>query len=257
MNKIIAHFVFLMVAAVVFSATQLHAGLAITPARSEVNMVPGTSCSGSYTVRNDYTKDALIEVAFRDWFTLPENEATPLSQWVSVEPSSFSLKSGESKQVNYTVHMPTGITGVSVDMLSFTPSVAEDSGVTMMMSVSLYVTAKGTEKAAWDVEDIKVTKSPTEFRVSAVVKNSGNVHVRPAGNVAVFTAGNVPVCSMNINEGRPVYPGASRPISAYYTNVSVLKAGFYTVVLTVDGAGEQKTKKIKFKINKAGEVNLK
>lgn len=257
MKITVFRFAFIVSAVVYFSSVHLYAGLAVTPARSEVRMIPGTEVAGKFTVRNEFQQDALIEAVFNDWFTLPENEHMPLSRWVTVNPSSFTLRPGESRDVAYTVHMPTGAAGVSVNMLSFTPTVSDGMGVTTVISVSLYVTAIGTERSSWDLENISLTKSATEFRVGAVVKNTGNIHVRPAGLVKVYTAGNVPVCAMNINEGRPVYPGASRPISAFYTNVAALKAGSYKAEIVVDGAGEQKTKTIKFKINKAGEVKIK
>jgi hypothetical protein len=246
-----------IVSYIIFAVVQSHAGLSITPARVEVLNAPGTCCEGKYTVRNDYPGTARIAVGFRDWFVLPENGNIPVSGWVSVKPAEFVLKSGKSRDVHYTVHIPTVAKGVSVGMVSFTPTVENDQGITTMMSVSLYVTAAGTEKLDWKIDDVKLSKAASEFTVTAIVSNSGNVHVRPTGRVTIVDGNSAPVFTMNIPEGRPVYPGSYRAMTATTSTVIVFKEGEYSAIVTVSSAGEQKTQKIDFIINKMGEATIK
>jgi hypothetical protein len=246
----------MIVSFIVFAAVQGHAGLTITPARYEGIVAPGKSCEGVYTVRNDFPTKTEVIASFRDWFILPENNNIPISGWISIKPNEFLLKPGESKDVHFTVHVPTAAKGVSVAMFSFSPR-AEKNGITSMMSVSLYITVAGTEKIGWEINDIKLDKSSSEFKMTAQVQNKGNVHVRPSGTVTINSANKDLVFAMIIPEGRPVYPGAIRSIKASSTAVSALTKGEYSAIVKVSGDGEEKIKNINFIINDAGELIIK
>jgi P pilus assembly chaperone PapD len=248
--------IFFLTVFISFAAVSAYAGLAITPARQEVSLTPGKTFEGTYNVRNEYATPVKIKADFRDWFVLPENKNSKISDWLSISPTEFPLQPGESKDVSYTIHLPVTAQGVSVAMLSFIPEFESEQGVTMMVSVSLYVTAAGTEKADWEIQDVKITKTASEFTVSALVNDKGNVHIRPAGTVSVLS-GNKTLFTLDFAEGRPVYPGTSRTIVASNNNSVSLEEGKYTAVADISGAGQEKKKTTDFVINNSGEVIVK
>lgn len=237
-----------------FLASQAFAGLTVSPARQEISLVPGGTYQGSFTVRNDYDVPTSIKTDFRNWFALPENKDINISDWLSVTPSEVFLNPGESKDVNYTVRLSTVAQGVSVAMVSFIPEVSSEQGVTMVVSVSLFVTAAGTEKVNWDIGDVTFGTS-SSFSVSAAIRNNGNVHLRPQGNIQVLSGGNA-IAGLDFAAGRPVYPGASRSLVASTDKPVQLPAGKYTAIVLVKAAGQEKIKKMNIVVSKTGEVAI-
>lgn len=233
----------------------LQAGLTVTPSRVEVAAPPGGRFEGKYTVRNDYNTPAKIKVEFRDWFVLPENSGINISDWLSVSPLEFSLQPNESREVQYAVHLSTSARGVQVGMVSFIPQTGEEQGVTLMVSVSIFVTAKGTERIDWEIPDVKLAKASGKLQVTALVKNDGNVHLRPSGSVTILSGGKI-AAQLDFLESRPVYPGLSRSILARSDGDAALLAGKYTALIDIKCYGQEKTKKINFNVKQSGELAI-
>jgi P pilus assembly chaperone PapD len=244
----------IVVASILLSCAIAHAGLSVTPARQEIVVQPGDTCTGVYSVRNEYDTRANISVEFRDWFILGANKHHAISDWLKISPSQFTLLPGESKDVEYAVRLSTDAQGVSVGMISFIPQIENDPGVTLVISVSLFVTAAGTEKTDWQIEDIKIEQASGQMRFAGKIKNNGNVHVRPTGTARIVS-GKREVAQLNFDEGRPVYPGTVRSIVS--SDVPALKKGKYTAIVSLSGNGQNKDKKITFKIAKSGEIAIK
>jgi len=236
----------------VIPAASAYAGLTVTPSRQEVTMAPGSACQGSYEVRNDYATPIDVHVEFRDWFVLPENKGNEISKWLSVTPKELSLQPGESKKVTYSVQLPKTVKGVSAAMVSFIPATEDEEGVSMMLSVALFVIAHGTEKISWDIGSVNIYPAQSGFSISAIVRDEGNIHLRPQGTAEIFSK-NKKILALQFPEGRPVYPGSYRTLVVSY-GASGLGEGKYSAVLRITAAGKEKTKKIHFTVSKTGAI---
>ncbi len=231
-----------------------YAGLTVTPSRTEISLVPGGSFEGSMTVRNDNDVPANVFASVRDWFVLPENKGLTASDWLVIVDSEVYLKPAETRDIKYEVRLSTAAQGSLVAMMSFVPQIEGDQGgITLMVSVSVFVTAKGTEKIDWDVSDVKIDDQTGKLQFSAVVANNGNVHLRPVGNVVIYSKTEV-VDSFNFSEGRPSYPGTPRSFVA--VSKSDIKPGKYIAKINLQCYGQMKEKEVKFKIDKKGVAQI-
>ncbi len=233
----------------------LNAGLMVEPTRQEIALPPGGEYEGSYKVTNDFGKTTDISVNSRYWYVAKEEEKNiKISDWLQILPSSFTFEPNETKEVKYKVKISTSITGMRAVMISFVPG--GQQGVTLIVSVSLFVTVKGTERVDWDFSMPKIKSSQAGVQFSTIVKNDGNVHVRPSGYIKVIYKKNETI--LNILEGRPAYPGQTRMIIASGNEKDTFpKPGKYKVIVSLTGAGITKEKVFKVQVKKTGEVTIK
>lgn len=233
-----------------------NAGLRVEPARQEITLKPGGTFDGSYRVTNDLGKTTDISVETRYWYVSKEEEENvKVSDWLTVTPSSFTFKQGESVDVRYSVKMSTHVTGTRVVMVTFVPGGQE--GVTLVVSVSLYVTMQGTQKIEWDFSKFRLTSYQGTAQFSVDVGNTGNVHVRPSGYVEVkYKKKKAKI--LNILEGRPVYPSQSRQVIAQGQLKEIFpKFGKYKVRVSLTSGDITKEKNYDVQIKKTGEVIIK
>ncbi len=235
------------------TATSLYAGLQINPSRAELVLKPGASYDASYNVRNEYGTPIDVRVSTKDWYVLPANKKKGLSvsRWLSVSTSSFHLFPGESKDVAYHVIVPKDISGATVAMISFMPSTGKEQGVSLVVSVPVFLTAAGTEKIDWRITDEKMSTFGGKQQISCTIRNGGNIHLRPSGFVEIVAAGKK-LADLKFLEGRPVYPGSYRQIVA--RSDSILPAGSYQLIYRVSCAGREKRVKKTARILKSGET---
>ncbi len=231
---------------------QVWAGLTVYPTRTEMTLAPGSKRQGVITVQNNEPKGSNIDVQVRDWVVLSENLSFKLSDWLTLQTSSFYLESEEKKTIAYTVNLPTSAVGVSAAMISFLPDA--DSGVRMKLSVSLYVTAEGTEKKAWNIESVKlVMKSTGNLEANISVINTGNVHVRPEGFLKLSKDGSE-LCRAVVSDTRPVYPGKDKEIVVSISNCFLEPGDYEATLMLNSGPGKVLDKSKKFKIQNNGEI---
>jgi hypothetical protein len=229
------------------------AGITITPVRVEAPLPPGGSYLGKYTVRNDYDVPIKVNVSARDWFVLPENRGIKIDDWLVLSPREISLKPGESGYVDYSVTISTKSVGALVGMVSFVPVLEKDQGFTLMVSAGIFIPVKGTEKIDWSFSDVKVASDRGKLQVSALVKNSGNIYLRPEGSVTI-RSGKKAVQEIKLPEGRPVYPGRSREVIGSSDAIFKLEEGSYKASISIECYGQKKMKELKFIVDKAGNV---
>lgn len=230
-----------------------YAGLTINPSKAEIVVPPGQSYEAKFTVRNDYSSPTSVKVEAKNWFLLPDDKQVAVSSWLAVLDQELQLQPAESKEIRYQVTLSTDARGVRTGMVSFIPSTEEQQGLSLVISAAVFVTAAGTEKVDWKLVDAKITKWQDQVQVSAQVKNSGNIHIRPEGTVQILSK-DKEVAILKFHEGRPIYPGAERTIVATMDKTVVLPKGKYSAVLTVNGAGQEKKQTIKFKVKQSGEI---
>lgn len=203
--------------------------LIVTPARTEIHLVPGASTQAELNVTNDDKEELQVDVSKKDWFVPTVNKKWTVDKWLDVKgPDRFYLKPGESRKVSLTIRCPKELDGEVVAMTSFVYQTDHPSMVTPMISVSMYLIASGTEKVGGKVEDLLVRMYKGEPNITAKVKCTGNIHLRPSGRLVVVDARGAELGQIHIQEGQPTYPGAE---SLYYGSVPdgvKFPAGVYT-----------------------------
>ena len=183
-------------------------GLVVTPARTEVNLIPGATTSLELTATNDDKVEVQVDVSKKDWFVPAANKAWTVGRWLDVRgPARFDLKPGESRKVRGDVACPKDMAGEVVAMVSFTYRTEQQSMVTPMISVSVYLMAAGTEIRSGEVVDIMVRRNQDQLGLSAMVKSTGNVHLRPRGRLVALDAKGGEVAVVPVPMGQPTYPG--------------------------------------------------
>lgn len=213
--------------------------LSVTPGRTEVRIIPGNKTETYLTVVNDAKEDMNVGLETKDWFILEANKANHLTvdTWLTVlGAKEFVLKPGKSRKIPIAVSCPKNAQGELVGMVSFVYQTHPPSMVTPVISVSVYLTAQGTEKTAGEIGDLVVRRLPQAVQAIATVKNTGNVHLRPSGVVLLVDDQGRQVDGLPIREGGPAYPGRDSPYGTYDMTLK-LKPGHYLAKATLTSDG--------------------
>ena len=203
--------------------------LVVTPPRTEVRLVPGASTPVELTATNDDKVEVQVDVSKKDWFIPAANKIWTVDRWLDVHgPAHFKLKPGQTQKIELTVSCPKEMMGEVVGMVSFVYQTDPPSTVTPMISVSMYVIAKGTEKLDGNVKDLIVRKWNGQAIVSAVIRSTGNVHLRPSGRLVVLDTKGNELASMPVAEGMPTYPETENIYGGQVPANVAMPAGTYT-----------------------------
>jgi len=204
--------------------------LVVSPPRTEVRLVPGASTPVELTATNDDKVEVQVDVSKKDWFIPAANKIWTVDRWLNVHgPARFKLKPGQTQKIEITVSCPKEMLGEVVGMVSFVYQTEPPSTVTPMISVSMYVIAKGSEKLDGDVKDLIVRRWHDQAVVSAVIRSTGNVHLRPSGRLVVADAKGNELAAMPVAEGAPTYPGTENIYGGQVPPNVKLPPGTYTV----------------------------
>jgi len=183
--------------------------LVVAPARTEIRLAPGTRTRVELTATNDDKVKVRVDVSKKDWFIPETNKAWTVGRWLNVRgPASFKLKPGKSRKVKVDIECPKDMGGEVVAMVSFLYQTEQPSMVTPMISVSMYLIAAGSEKMEGQIKDLVVKKWKDQINITAVVKATGNIHLRPSGQLLLLDARGSELARMPVPEGQPAYPGA-------------------------------------------------
>jgi len=234
--------------------TILFAGLMVTPTRAEITLPPGGTYEGVFHVTNDLGHTALINVTTGYWYVSAEEKNVPISDWVEVDTMDFTFNPGETRDYKYRIQLSTSAVGMRSVMFTFMEKPqAGVQGISLLISVSLYVTAAGTERKDWDFENFTISSYQGNTQFSVYVRNSGNVHVRPNGFVKVIKGKKE--TTLEIPESRPAYPNQRRQAVAHGVQKEVFpKPGKYKVIVSLTGTGITKEKTYEVQVKKTGEV---
>jgi hypothetical protein len=149
------------------------------------------------------------------------------------------LKHGKKKKIEYKISLTAGTTGEVAAMIFFqTMPVKKTTGniIATRNGVSLYVVAAGSANVDGLAKDIEshFTGTPLKSAISfsALIKNTGDIHVRPKGTVSIFSKG-VLVESAKLEYGWPIFPGQEHRFNAL-TEKKEWESGRYTVVVRAD-----------------------
>jgi len=230
--------------------------LHVEPARQEYVLAPGSSKRAEIEVMNDGQQPLHIEVSEKTWFTLEENKQFPVDSWMEIHgDKSFVLKPGERRKVKLTLKCPKGAQGELVGMASFLYVAQEDQMVTPIISVSVYVAVKGTERSEGEITDLVVREWQGKIQMGVEVKSTGNVSLRPSGRISIVDAAGHEVSSQPVLESGPAYPGRVEPYVVADPNLK-LKAGRYQARAQLVTRGVMMTATRDFDVADDGKITL-
>jgi len=189
---------------VVLIITAMAGGLAragsisISPLRSEIELKPGETTSGTLRVQNTSRTASKFELSAETFNVVNENydyefaTAQDLPKWITFKESSASIEPGKTHSFNYSVGAPAGAEGGAKYIVIFA-STANEKQTSTISSVEragmlLYINVPG--KGNNHRGELLVLKLPKiTFHKNASwsmrIKGTGNAHFRSKVNVKV------------------------------------------------------------------------
>lgn len=245
--------------------------LVMGPARFEVSLPPGEIAEGDYYVQNDTERPAHIVVEPENWFKESYDYGKlDIKDWVEFDTYEFDLKPKEIKKLRLRIKVPTDVKGELVSQIFFTSSVLKEDGtpsegIKARVGAVLYVAIKGTEIVDAEIENITISKElkngNENIKIEAVVKNKGNVHIRPEGKVTIDDKAGKRLAELNLRSGKTCLPGQLEVYEALWDKPEI-KKGLYKISITINYGKEvdiEKTmaKEKAFEVDKMGKVTVK
>ncbi len=251
-------------------------GLQISPTRTELSVNDGEVKDFAVSVKNVTQGDITVTVFLNDFTAGEQGEPKLIVDKREREPSSlqeylkglqdFDLKSGETKEVKYSIDFPPNTAaGAYYGAVRFvaipkgSDRNAAERQVALNASVAslILVQLEGDIIESVQIEKIEVrigdkpstffTKRPNKLAVS--IKNKGNGFAKPFGNVQILGMNGSQVYSYEFNNKDPrgnVLPGSGR---VFVDDIQGIKMpGRYTAVVNISygGGGEVLTQRVSF-----------
>lgn len=235
------------------AASNIFAGLVVTPARSEITLEQNSSYDAAYTVKNGFDKTVKIDISVKNWNNSIENRSVAATDWLIVSDKSIVLEPEESKTINYSVKSGD-LKGSLSGMISFTVKSPDYSGINLMTSVPVYMMISGTQNVSFDIEKIELKNIGVNnsMNVTFSVKNTGNVHIRLTGHIKILKEKDKDIISESkISELSPVYPDMSRQ---FFDAVKIPQKGKYILNISLNAYGMIVEKNIQIRVNKYGDI---
>lgn len=239
------------------AATPARAGISFTvsPMMSEIEVKPGTSHTGVFTVIHDLPEgkkaDGVAPLNLRlyaaDWSldrkgnpqfvkagTLPGS----CSNWIQVSPTTVSVPAGERQEVRFTINVPAEAQGTfrTVIMFETIPEPPKNGeraiAINGRIGSTLYVLAGPQSRRA------RITGLSAAPEVTTLtVENTGTSHVRLKGVLQFKDAAGKMVQEVPL-PGGVVLPGTNNIRELTVPMPAPLPRGHYTVTAIVDYGGE-------------------
>lgn len=238
-------------------------GLEITPSQTERDL-PGHSFETTLTLFNHdpvtYKVDLSLQALGHDLDGAPEYlPSSIVSGAFSLSTTSFSLSQGQRKQFTLKGAIPAAAHSIYLGVIAAYSRTDQQAGSSVETRTRLGSEFLLRGPKPWSqrlqITDVGVLpgagKSATLY---AIVKNVGNVHVRPTGTVAVSKNGKViaqlPFALNAAHKPGAVIPGFSRRLIAAWTPPSDL-TGTFTVTATTQDPSATASKTVSFSNGKA------
>ena len=182
------------------------ADIAVGPLTKTIEAAPGGAQTLIYKVANNADKPVNINVSAKTWFSLPENAAIDIGQWLKLGVEKLTLAPKEEKELKFEVVVPKQAKGELASMIYFTPEREEGQMLGTSYGVSLYVFVKGTEVVNPQIGAVSLSKKDGIFYIAVTIENKGNVHFRPRVN-AIIKIGKDIKENIVLPFGKPIFGG--------------------------------------------------
>ena len=245
-------------------ADSSYAGIGAIPTYKEESSVANTKITGSFNVYNTGDNAVDVDVYFKDYYKSEENKSIRSKHWLHVRPMKFNLGPKANREVKYIARVPEDAVGEIMTLIFFRAPSAPESNVMMSFGVSLYVAIEGTEILNGEIENINIEKifapaggNPPQYNIKVILKNSGNVHLRPQINIKMYKDKKV-LKTVDFPYGWPVFPGSDYEyIASWQEREFKFKQGSYKAVAEVKIGDQELKRATAFYSDKDGNIKMK
>lgn len=228
-------------------------GMALAPARFELEMKPGTETTVvvnlDYKAGDNVTQPARIVATLNDWTITKDGrveyfpagtQANSASPWLIYSPGEAAVTPGSIHQIRVTISVPANATPgdhLTALIIEQRPETLKyDKNVRQMivkyrMASVFYIKVAGLTRQG-DFGDLLAESTPEGIVVTPTLKNEGNSMIRPLASVKVLDTEGKVVADMPDVEPLPILGGAEtkQPLLV----AKGLPPGNYTVKYRVD-----------------------
>ncbi len=203
--------------------------LEVSPPSQELNADPGQSINVKTKITNKSKDVANIKVRVNDitatgedgQIALIEKDDKSLVNWTTLDIDTFSLKAGESKEVNATVNIPADVAGGHYGSVVFqlvnpnTP--ANETAIAQEVASLFLIRVSGPVNESTEILEFSAPNfsefGPVPFKVR--FRNNGNIHTKPVGLIAITDMFGNKVADMTFS-GQNIFPGSTRIVNASF-----------------------------------------
>lgn len=237
----------LMSSSMAGAVTSSDSGLTLSPLRTELQIIPGTSVDGVLTITNTTESQMSVTLNSESFSVInPQydymfDKETELSRWVRFSEATFDLQKDASRDVTFTVGVPITAEpgGRYISLFASYDTVSSGSEATISrqrVASLLYVTVSGDVTRQGSMLSLTspayIDGSKSQWSTS--IRNSGTTHFRSRYSVSIENLiGSGSIATMTGNA--LILPGTIRQV----TDVLPLPKlpGIYKVVYTI-GLGD-------------------
>jgi methionine-rich copper-binding protein CopC len=235
--------------------------MAVSPARFELEMKPGTETTVvvnlDYRAAGDVKEPARIVATLNDWTITPDgrvefyranSQPNSASSWLIYSPGEAAVVPGSTHQIRVTISVPSNaapgdhLAALIIEQRPETLKYEQNLRqvvVRYRMASVFYIKVPGLTKRGY-FEQLYAESTPDGVVVTPKLKNDGNSMIRPVASVKVVNADGKVVAEAPDVESIPILAGAQLSKSVLLDKVLV--PGNYTVKYRVDfGDGERAT----------------
>lgn len=235
------------------AATAQTGGMALAPARFELEMKPGTETTVvvnlDYKLSSEQAKPVRILATLNDWTLtkdgrveyFPANSRPDsASSWMIYTPGEAAVAPGIQHQIRVTISVPPDATPGDhlaaliveqrPDTIKYEPN-ARQVVIRYRMASVFYIKV-GSLTRKGNFENLLAASSDGGITVTPVLRNEGNSVIRPTASVSILDADGKSVAEVSDAETLPLLANAqaARPLLIEKS----LMAGKYTVKYRVD-----------------------
>ena len=241
-------------AASVFSQDGGGSGIAMAPARVEMEMQPGTETT--FVVNLDYrsaaggaAKPARIVASLNDWSITPDGRVEfykagtqpgSASRWVIYSPAETTVSPGSVHSIRVTISVPPDaapgdhlaalIVEERPDSIKLNRN--ERQVVVRYRMASIFYVKVGKLSRRGSLENLRAEISPKGILVTPTLKNEGNSALRPTASLKILDSKGNPAAELSEIEALPVL--GNSVLSQATLLEKELPPGVYTVKYRVD-----------------------
>ena len=230
--------------------------LSVSPPHTEVSLPPGGVTTAIISVMNPHAEVYDVELSEKPWFIYPDNRKIAVADWLILPGKKhFRLKPGKSRDVKITIRCPKDAVGELMGMVSVAYQGMQASMITPMISTAVYLEVKGTERYAGEVLSLAAGMQNGRFQVSAQIKATGNIRLRPAGTIRLLNDQSQAISLYTVPESSPLFPGTLKDFSANGPD-KALPAGRYTLSADLRSGTLELLANQEFVVKANGDIEL-